>query len=72
MAAMDIFEAIEKHGVEPGARRCPACGGDDVKFATHDARAVTYSHSARCADCGHSDTSTDPEQLVLRWKAIPA
>jgi hypothetical protein len=62
---MDIFDALTKYG-DPRPRRCPQCGGDDVKFATH---AGSFSTSAQCCDpaCKHFEQSNDPEALLLDW-----
>ena len=56
-------------------RRCPKCGGDDVKYATHNKAATGRELSVHCNACGYGEagnnSGSDAERLVRDWHDVP-
>jgi hypothetical protein len=76
-AEFGVYDWLDVMEYNRAKRRCPKCGGIDVKFALHSRQGIDSSHmSVLCNECKHSDSGLnsgpDAERIVREWHELPA
>lgn len=67
----DIYDWLHFADAHGWHRRCPKCGDEDVKYATHSKEIVFCELSVRCNACRHEDSGdnsgADVERMICEW-----
>ena len=71
MEKWDLYDYLDFAERQGWKRRCPKCGGVDVKYALHSQNISGCELSVRCNDCREEDTGNnsgeDVRRLVYNW-----
>lgn len=68
---LDVYDWLDVAEHNRWRRRCPKCGGEDVKYGIHNKATAGCELSVRCNECRNEETGdnsgSDAERMVRDW-----